>query len=119
MLFRSNHTPFAPCSRVKCRIIGVLETKDEKGCDEKIICVPLDKIDRRFAKYQDIGDVSQTKLNMISHFFENYKKLENGKYVEVLGYGNRERAMKLVCIAIDRFKGIGDGFHGFNLVSQS
>ena len=53
-----NHTPFAPCSRVRCRIIGVLETRDENGLDEKLICVPIDKIDKKFSKYQDIDDIN-------------------------------------------------------------
>lgn len=91
-----NHIPFAPCSRVKCRVIGVLETRDEKGLDEKIICVPVDKIDKRFSKYLDITDVSKGKLDMIQHFFENYKKLENGKYVEIIGYSDAQRARDLI-----------------------
>lgn len=96
-----NNTPFAPCSRVRCRIIGVLETRDENGQDEKILCVPIDKIDKKFAKYNDINDVSNCKLEMIKHFFENYKKLEQGKYVEVKGYGDRKRALQLVQEAIE------------------
>ena len=98
-----NHTPFAPCSRVRCRIIGVLETRDENGLDEKLICVPIDKIDKKFSKYQDIDDINNAKLEMISHFFENYKKLEHGKYVEILGFANRDRAMELVKIAFEKY----------------
>lgn len=98
-----NHVPFAPCSRVSCRIIGVLETRDEKGLDEKIICVPIDKIDKRYGKYGDILDFSQGKLDMISHFFENYKTLEKGKYVQIIGYGNRERAVELVDLAFKTY----------------
>lgn len=99
-----NSTPFAPCSRVRCRIIGVLETRDENGQDEKILCVPIDKIDKKFGKYNDINDVSNGKLEMIKHFFENYKKLEQGKYVDVIGYGDRKRALQLVQEAVERYR---------------
>ena len=99
-----NHTPFVPGCFVKCRVIGILNTMDENGMDEKVICVPIDKIEKKFSKYQDITDVSESKLNMIKHFFENYKSLEFGKYVKVTGFGNKEQAWSVIYESYNRKK---------------
>ncbi|MEM1826158.1 MAG: inorganic diphosphatase, partial [Desulfurococcaceae archaeon] len=40
----------------------------------------------------------------ISHFFEHYKELEKGKWVKVIGWKNREEALKRIREAINRFK---------------
>jgi inorganic pyrophosphatase len=91
-----NHTPFYPGSIVDCRVIGVLETSDEKGGDEKIIALPSAKIDAKYNKTSDIDDITPEKRAMIWHFFENYKKLETGKYVNVLGFKGRDEAIKVI-----------------------
>jgi len=91
-----NHVPFVPGSSVMCRVIGVLDTEDEKGMDEKIIAVPIDRIDRRYSHRVNILDIAETERNMVRHFFENYKQLETGKYVNVMGYRDRDAAMGII-----------------------
>jgi inorganic pyrophosphatase len=91
-----NHSPFYPGSRVKCRVIGVLETSDEKGMDEKILAVPINTIDIRYSHRNDINDISDPEKNLIQHFFENYKKLENNKFVRILGFQDRNTALEYI-----------------------
>lgn len=88
-------TSFHPNCLVKCRIIGVLMTSDEKGQDEKIIAVPAKNIDPQYSIYKDISDLSKSTLDQIRFFFENYKSLEKGKEVKVGDFKNQKEAMKI------------------------
>lgn len=72
--------PLFPGVLVRCRTIGMFRMTDEKGPDDKLICVPAD--DPRKANLQDIGDLPEFDRLEIQHFFEVYKDLEPGKSVE-------------------------------------
>lgn len=87
--------PLLPGCYIKCKILGVLYTKDEKGTDEKIIAVPIESVDPYMKTINDLFDLKHCQLDKIKFFFENYKKLENNKWVEVTGWGNKEAAMKV------------------------
>tara|TARA_B100001287_G_C22626544_1_gene502816 strand:+ start:15 stop:494 length:480 start_codon:yes stop_codon:yes gene_type:complete len=84
-----------PGSIVSTKIIGVLITKDEKGDDEKVLVVPTDDVDPCFKGINDINDINDQIKNKIVHFFENYKKLEKNKFVEVKGFKNADFAKDL------------------------
>uniref|UniRef100_A0A7C4DBI0 Inorganic pyrophosphatase n=2 Tax=Staphylothermus marinus TaxID=2280 RepID=A0A7C4DBI0_STAMA len=99
-----SYDPLTPGSVIKVKPIGVLETEDEKGRDAKIIAVPIEKIDPRFENIRDIDDIPNSLKERISHFFEHYKELEKGKWVKVIGWKNREEALKRIREAINRFK---------------
>ncbi len=88
---------------IKARPIGVLETEDEKGKDAKIVAVPVEKIDPRFENIKDISDLPSNIRERIAHFFEHYKELEKGKWVKVIGWKNREEALKRIEEAIKRY----------------
>ena len=85
-----------PGSVVKVRPVALLEMEDEKGKDEKLIAVLIDKIDPRFSWIKDVDDIPQPIKNEIKHFFEHYKELEPGKWVRVSEWKNREYALKYV-----------------------
>ena len=88
-----NSTPFYPGTVVDCRVIGVLDTNDENGGDEKILAVPSSSVDPRYNNMNDISDITVADKRMICHFFENYKKLETGKYVNIKGFKGKSDAM--------------------------
>jgi inorganic pyrophosphatase len=81
---------------VECRIVAVLFTEDEKGRDEKIMVVPVSRVDSRFDFIQDTDDIPEGQREKIWHFFEHYKCLEKGKHVNVLRWGNCEEAWQVV-----------------------
>lgn len=85
-----------PGSLLKVRPIGVLLMEDEAGKDEKILAVPVTKVDPLGGKYENIDDVPESIKSRIKHFFENYKTLEPGKWVKVKGWLNRDEAMKII-----------------------
>jgi inorganic pyrophosphatase len=64
--------------------------KDEKGGDDKVLCVPAN--DPRMAHLRDIHHIPQFDLQEIQHFFEVYKDLEPGKSVEGATWVGRAEA---------------------------
>jgi inorganic pyrophosphatase len=98
----ANTRAITPGAVVNCRPIGVLLMKDEAGGDEKVIAVPSTRLTRRYENVIDITDLPQITLDQISHFFEHYKDLEGGKWVEVERWGGVDDAKRLIQEAIDR-----------------
>ena len=95
VLILSNY-PVVPGAVIKCRPVGVLMMEDESCVDEKIIAVPVSKVDVSFDNIQNIHDISDIIKSRIKHFFERYKDLDKGKWVKVLGWENIEVAKKLI-----------------------
>jgi inorganic pyrophosphatase len=85
--------PTFPGCRIRSRIVGVFHMADEKGPDEKILCVPLK--DPAWMRVSDVHDIPAELRNEIEHFFQVYKDLEEEK-VETYGYGNRADAEQVV-----------------------
>jgi inorganic pyrophosphatase len=96
--------PLQAGSVISVKPIGVLMTEDEKGTDEKILAVPGNKIDPFFAKVNSYKDLPEIVVDKITHFFENYKKLEKGKWVKVLEWRDEKAAKEIITAAIDRAK---------------
>ena len=72
--------PTFPGCLIKSRAIGMFRMKDEKGGDDKVLCVPSD--DPRLEHLRDIHHLPEFDRMEIQHFFEIYKALEPGKSVE-------------------------------------
>jgi inorganic pyrophosphatase len=66
--------PTFPGCHIRARPIGMFRMTDEKGLDEKILCVPLR--DPLWSHVADLGGIPQPLLNEIEHFFQVYKDLE-------------------------------------------
>ena len=86
--------PLLPGVVVPCRALGILKMEDEAGIDGKVLAVPTNKVLAMYSAWKDIGDVNPMCLKAISHFFEHYKDLEEGKWVKVLGWEGIEAAHK-------------------------
>jgi len=91
---------------IKARPIGVLLMRDEAGIDNKIIALPLEKVDPRFKEIQKIEDMGSHYKKEIELFFADYKKLEKEKYkfVKVDGLEGVEKAKETIRKAIERYK---------------
>ncbi len=96
---------FQAGSVVKARLVGVLNMEDESGMDEKLLALPIDKIDPTHSYVKDIDDLSKHTLDKIKHFFETYKDLEPNKWVKVKGFENKESAIKVLEKAIKAYQG--------------
>jgi len=82
--------PTFPGCLVTARVIGMYRMTDEKGPDDKVLCVPAN--DPRAEHLHDIHDVAEFDRLEIQHFFEVYKDLEPGKSVEGSHWADRAAA---------------------------
>ena len=85
--------PTFPGCRIRARPVGVLRMQDEKGPDEKILCVP--ERDPMWSSVSDLRDVHPNLLAEIEHFFRVYKDLEE-KEVRTQGFGDRAEALHAI-----------------------
>ena len=97
--------PVTPGVVIASRPVGVLIMEDEGGIDEKILCVPVDKLHPYYSNVGSYRDIRPILLEQISHFFEHYKDLERGKWVKVQRWGEAEEAQALIREGIERAKG--------------
>ena len=95
-------TPAAvvPGAVIRARPIGMLLMEDEKGPDEKIICVPHDKVHPLHGEVRIVDDLPPIVRQAIEHFFETYKDLEPGKWVKVQGWAGKPEAEAAINRAI-------------------
>ena len=97
--------PLFPGVLVEARPVGMFEMTDEAGGDAKVLCVPAG--DHRWDQIQDIGDVPAFELDVIKHFFSQYKALEPGKFVKAADWVGRAEAKAEVQRSVERFKASG------------
>ena len=94
--------PVVPGAVIRCRPVGALIMKDEAGGDEKILAVPVDKLNPFYTNVRSYRDLPPIMCEQISHFFQHYKDLEKGKWVEVAQWLDAGGAEALVLEAIER-----------------
>jgi inorganic pyrophosphatase len=85
-----------PGSVVRARPIGLLKMEDEAGQDEKILCVPHDKVHPQYTGITEAAQLPAITRDAIEHFFTHYKDLEKGKWVKITGWGDRAAAEKAI-----------------------
>lgn len=103
--------PLIPGSVVRCRPIGILCMEDEAGLDGKVLAIPHQKLYKPYAHITGPEDLSQSLLNRITHFFEHYKDLEEGKWVKVTGWQGPEAARDEIRSGLERFRNTPDKPH--------
>ena len=91
---------FTGC-HVWARPIGVLEMRDEKGGDFKILSVAV--ADPNQEHVERLDQVRPHRLVEIEHFFQTYKLLED-KRVEVVGWRDAERAREILVADRERWE---------------
>ncbi len=99
-----NQYPLQAGSVIKCRLIGVLVMEDESGMDEKLLALPVDKIDPSYSNIRELSDLSEHTLNRIKNFFETYKMLEPNKWVKIKHFEGVERANAILEKSIKNYK---------------
>ena len=95
--------PTFPGCVMEVKPIGVFHMADDKGSDDKIICVPVS--DPIWSSLGDLKDINRHLLKEIEHFFQVYKDLENKK-VDVGGWGDVKEAFAIIKDCTDRFNAI-------------
>jgi inorganic pyrophosphatase len=75
--------------------------EDEKGSDEKVICVS--QRDPAWSHAHDIHDLFPEFRAEIEQFFQVYKQLERKK-TATRGFGNRAEALEVIAAARERLR---------------
>src|SRR5437660_11403480 len=91
-----------PGCLIRCRTIGMFRRTDEKGGDDKVLCVPAE--DPRSEHLRDIHHLNEFHKLEIQHFFEVYKDLEPGKSVEGATWVGRSEAEAEIAKSYQRLK---------------
>ena len=100
--------PTFPGCLIRARAIGMFRMTDEKGGDDKVLCVPAE--DPRLEHMRDIHHLPEFDRLEIQHFFEVYKDLEPGKSVEGASWVGRTEAEAEIVASRERYRqGIADG----------
>lgn len=85
------YEPTFPGCLIPVKALGMFKMSDEKGHDDKIICVPLH--DPYWNGYEECHELPLLLRQEIEQFFSIYKDLEEGKHVEIGGWGSRADAL--------------------------
>lgn len=98
--------PLHPGAVIRFRPVGVLRMVDGGEADEKIIGVPIDKVDASYAGIRDLADLPKAEIDRIEAFFRVYKQLPAGsKTVELHGWGDAAEARRIAAKALQRYLG--------------
>ncbi len=85
--------PTFPGCVIEARPLGLFKMKDEKGIDDKVLCVPVK--DPLWNHIHELSQVPPHLLKEIEHFFKIYKDLEMKK-TQVYGWKNKAAAIKII-----------------------
>jgi inorganic pyrophosphatase len=103
VLVHTPHTVVSGCV-IRCRPVGILQMSDEAGEDAKLVAVPVDKLSPLYSDVKEATDLPPLLIKQITHFFEHYKDLEEGKWVKVDGWGTADDARKAIVDSVALFE---------------
>jgi len=92
--------PTFPGCLIEAKPVGAFKMWDEKGPDEKILCVPIK--DPVWSFVETLEDVPPHLLKEIEHFFSIYKELEE-KVTGVEGWVDKAQALEIIEDARNRY----------------
>jgi len=89
-----------PGCMIDVKPIALFRMEDDKGIDDKVLCVPVQ--DPGWNRLETLDDLSDQLRDEIAHFFSVYKDLEQ-KQVKVNGWFSREDALEEIDAARRRY----------------
>jgi len=92
--------PTFPGCLIEAKPIGAFKMWDEKGSDEKVLCVPIH--DPVWNYLESLNDVPPHLLKEIEHFFSIYKDLEEKK-TGIEGWVGSEETLRIIAESKLRF----------------
>lgn len=93
--------PTFPGCRIEGKVIGLFRMRDDKGQDDKLLCVP--RRDPNWSHMNRLEDLPAPLRDEISHFFSIYKQPE-GKEVTVEGWYSAEEGLGVLEDSRRRYK---------------
>lgn len=96
--------PLISGSVIHCRPVGMLSMTDESGPDVKVIAVPSSDLSVLYRDVATYRDLPASLLDQIAHFFDHYKDLEPGKWVNIEGWVGPDEAKAEILDCIQRYR---------------
>lgn len=93
--------PTFPGCIMTARPVGLFRMRDEKGQDDKILCVPI--ADPFWNYIHSLDAVPPHLLKEIQHFFSIYKELEKKK-TGIEGWQDRDAALRIIEESRSRYR---------------
>src|SRR5919206_210605 len=93
--------PTFPGCVIPVKVIALFRMRDDKGVDDKVVCVP--QHDPNWNVLSSLDDIADPLRDEISHFFSIYKQPE-GIAVKVDGWFPREQAIEIIEEAQERYR---------------
>jgi len=93
--------PTFPGCVIPVKIIALFRMRDDKGVDDKVVCVP--EHDPNWNHIDKLEDLGEPLRDEISHFFSIYKQPE-GIAVKVDGWFPRDHAIQVIEEAEERYR---------------
>jgi inorganic pyrophosphatase len=94
VISNSSLDKLAPNVVISCEVVGLIHMEDEKGIDDKIICVPC-------GHNCEITDSIKKEL---LYFFSHYKDEEGYKWSKVFYYGTKEEAEETIKMSMINYQ---------------
>lgn len=98
------YEPTFPGCLIPVKPVGLFEMSDEKGLDDKVICVPL--ADPYWNQNEELEDLPLLLRQEIEQFFSMYKEIE-GREVQIRGWRSRADAEREIAEARRRMREAG------------
>ena len=97
--------PVYPGALIRVRPIGIMKMIDGGDIDDKIVAVPISKLDPTYDEIKTIDDLPAIERSRIEQFFAVYKNLPDGrKVVEMKGFDGVNAAVDMLKTGLDKFK---------------
>jgi inorganic pyrophosphatase len=97
--------PIYPGALIRVRPIGIMKMIDGGDIDDKIVAVPISKLDPTYDEIKTIDDLPAIERARIEQFFAVYKRLPDGrKVVEMKGFEGVNAAVDMLKTGLDKFK---------------
>jgi inorganic pyrophosphatase len=97
--------PIYPGALIRVRPIGIMKMIDGGDVDDKIVAVPISKLDPTYDDIKTIDDLPAIERSRIEQFFAVYKRLPDGrKVVEMKGFDGVNAAVDMLKSGLDKFQ---------------
>ena len=75
---------------------GGIETIDEHGQDDKIICILDPKVDKEYVHINNYNDIPKQKLDQIIYFLSHYKDNDGKKFIKIGDVYDKTKALQFI-----------------------
>ena len=85
-----------PGCLVNVKIIGGIETTDEHGQDDKILCVLDHKVDKEYQHVKSHTEIPNQMIDQIIYFLSHYKDNDGKKFIKIGNIYNTDKALEFI-----------------------